>query len=276
MELPRPIRSASHPLALQARALDRGARQRREEGLFPVEGPRGVAEALDAGADLVWALVATSRIERPDLRELLERCLAAGVPVQPVRDDLLGRITPAEHGPGLLGACRLPAGADRPAVVLDRPGDGLVPVLWEIQDPGSTGTLVRSAAAFGAAGVLAAGGADPWNPKAVRASAGAVHRLPVARAAGVEDLTDVLREAGYRLVAAVPRDGRPPEQADWSGRVALLLGGEVRGLPDEALATAEPVTIPTSGLVESLSVPIAGSILLAAAQGCRGRREPAS
>jgi TrmH family RNA methyltransferase len=192
------------------------------------------------------------------------------VPVQPIKDAILARIAPTEHGPGLLGACLLPRDADDPGRVVGRPGDALVVVAWDIQDPGSVGALVRSAAAFDAAGLVAAGGADPWNAKAVRASAGALHRLPVARDTAPEDLAERLLAAGYRLVAAAPRGGSDPGASSWKGRVALLLGSEVRGLPAEVEARCEVVTIPISALVESLSVPIAGSLLLA--EAARQRR----
>ncbi len=267
MPLPAPLTSASHPLARQLRALGRGVRERREEGLFLVEGPRGLAEALDAGAPLAWALFAAAKAGRPPLDALIARCLSVGVPVQPVEDALLERLAPAEHGPGAAAACALPAAADDPAAVLA--GGGLVVIAWEIQNPGSVGALVRSAAAFGAAGLVAAGGADPWGPKSVRASAGAIHRLPCARAERAADLVGGRAADGLRLVAAVARGGVPPHAVDWTGPVALLLGSEVAGLPPELEARAQRVTIPTTGTVESLSVPIAGSILLQAAFAAR-------
>jgi TrmH family RNA methyltransferase len=261
----------SHPRAALARELARGVRERRAAGLFLVEGPRGLAEALEAGAPPAFALVAAGRADRSPARELIERCRRAGVPVELVQDALLERIAPSETPTGLLAACPLPAGADDPARPLAAT-DGVVALAVRIQNPGSLGTLVRSAAAFGGAGLVAAGGADPWGPKAVRASAGAIHRLAVARAEGGESdpvLRGALERGGWRLVAAVPRGGRDPAAIDWSGRVALLLGAEVAGLPAELERRAEPVTIPMAAGVESLSVPVAGSILLAGAAAAR-------
>ncbi len=258
--LPAPIRSASHPLARQARALGRGARHRREEGLFLVEGPRGIAEALDARAPLVWLLVADGRVERHFA--LVERALAAGIPVQPVKDTLLDRISPTEHGQGLLAAARLPAGHGDGAAVLREAGERPAVVLLGVQDPGNTGALVRSALAFGAGGLVAAGGADPWNEKAVRASAGAIHRLPVARLGNAEGLAGLLAADGRRAILAETRGGRAPDRVDWSGRIALLVGPETGEIPAEVREAAAPVTLPLAPGVESLSVPVAGSILL--------------
>jgi TrmH family RNA methyltransferase len=275
MERPLPIvKAMSHPRAALARELARGVRERRAAGLFLVEGPRGLSDALDAGARLAFALVAAGRAERSPGRELIERCRGAGIPVDLVQDTLLERIAPSETPTGLLAACPLPPGCDDPATVLGV-AERLVLVAVRIQNPGSIGTLVRSAAAFGAAGLVAAGGADPWGPKAVRASAGAIHRLPVARseaAAGDSAPLEGLRRGSWRLVAAVPRGGLDPAAVDWSGRVALLLGAEVAGLPPELASDADAVTIPMAPGVESLSVPVAGAVLLALAAAARRAR----
>ncbi|UCF68478.1 MAG: RNA methyltransferase, partial [Acidobacteriota bacterium] len=252
MKLPRILSSTSHPLARQARALGRGPRQRREEGLFLVEGPRGVKEALHGGAALVWVLISAERTQQARADPLVIRCLEAGVPVQPIRAALLDKLAPAEQSSGLLAACRLPPRADQPETVLAQQGEGLVVVTWNLQNPGSLGTLIRSATAFGAIGLISAAGADPWNPKAVRASAGALHQLAVARANEPEALPALWQRHRFRPVAAVSRDGRSVSSIDWGGRIVLLVGSEVAGLPDEIASRCEPVTIPTSPSVDSL------------------------
>jgi TrmH family RNA methyltransferase len=268
LPLPPALTSASAPLARQARALGRGARERREQGLFLVEGPRGLEEALDAAAPVEWVLLASGRIAREPHATLAARCLDAGVPVQPVQDALLERLVSAESGPGIAAACRLPQDeADSGRALNSRTGPAVV--CWEIQNPGNVGAILRCAAAFGARGVLTAGGADPWGPKAVRASAGAIHRLSVARLADPAQAAGALLTRPLRRVAAVARGGLPPDAIDWSGDVALLLGSEVAGLPADIAEDAERVTIPTSGRVESLSVPVAAAILLAHAFAVR-------
>jgi TrmH family RNA methyltransferase len=265
LRLPPPIRSASHPLARQTRALSKGIRERREEGLFLVEGLLRVTEALDADAPLVWLLAAADALEDGQVVALVERAHAAGVPVQPVQSSLLSRLAPSSSGSPMLAACRLPAACDDPSALLDTLGEDLIVATLGVQDPGNLGTLVRSALAFGAAGLISADGADPWNPKAVRASAGTIHRMPVGRAGDGAGLLALLRERGVRTVAALAHGGRDPSEVDWRGRVALLLGAEVAGLPPDATEGANCVTIPLQQNVESLSVAVAGSILLALA-----------
>jgi TrmH family RNA methyltransferase len=125
--------------------------------------------------------------------------------------------------------------------------------LWRVADPGNVGTLVRSADAFGASLALSAGCADPTSPKALRASMGAIFRVPVA---GFD-------EPHGRRVALVPRGGTPLPELELSGDVVLVLGAEREGLPDDVLAASdEQATIPQPGGGESLNVAMAGTVAL--------------
>jgi RNA methyltransferase, TrmH family len=139
----------------------------------------------------------------------------------------------------------LPHGAELPV--------GLA--LWRVSDPGNVGTLLRAADALGPAFVLLSSGcADPTGPKALRASAGAVFRVP--------------REAfdageGFSRIALVPRDGVPLPELDLPERAIFVLGAEREGLPDEVLGAADATaTIPLAGPAESLNVAAAGAIAL--------------
>ncbi len=262
MKLPAAIRSASHPLARLVRKLQKSAAHRREEGLFLVEGPRGVEEAIEAGAALDWVMVGDAGTKVARYENLLEIAHARGVPVQPVEEKLLQRLSPTEHGTGLLGACRLPPSADDPSMLLECEQAGVLVVIWQMQVPGNTGTVIRSAAAFGGGGVIVAGGADPWNAKAVRASAGAIHRLRVSRTAADADFLARISQSSRRPAVAATRGGIPPHEVDWSLPFFLIIGSEVRGTSDLSLTDAIEITIPTSDTVESLSAPSAAAILL--------------
>ncbi len=130
-----------------------------------------------------------------------------------------------------------------------------------LQDPGNLGTLVRSAEAFGATGmILLPGTVSLWNAKTLRASSGSAFRLPVVALAADEAFA-ALRAQGVRIFAAVARDG--DSEADLRGPSALLVGNEGSGLPEAWIAQADArVTIPLPGAVESLNAAIAGSVLL--------------
>ena len=163
-----------------------------------------------------------------------------------VESALLAEVSSLGHPPRVVGVYRredLPAGPV---------GDGGL-ALWRVGDPGNVGTLLRAADALGPAFVaLSDSCADPTGPKALRASAGAVFRVP----------TSAFEEAPRPWVALVPRGGRPLRALDVE-RVTFVLGAEREGLADEVLANCdERVTIPQSGLAESLNVAMAGTIAL--------------
>ncbi len=144
-------------------------------------------------------------------------------------------------------------------------------VVADVQDPGNLGSLLRVAEAGGATGVVVCGeSANPFSWKAVRGSMGSVLRLPVARSRSVEETMAEIRKAGANLIAAVPRDGGDPDAVDWSGRIALLLGGEGQGLGPRVVAECDQrVSVPMAAPVESLNVAAAGAILVYAARRVR-------
>jgi TrmH family RNA methyltransferase len=166
--------------------------------------------------------------------------LRAGEDVEP---KLLADVASAPHPPGVIAVYRrnqLPAWEERPATL----------ALWRVSDPGNVGTLIRTADAFGAAVALSNGCADPTSPKALRASAGSIWRVPLG---GWEDV-------GGTRVALEAHGGTPLADLELSGRVALLLGAEREGLPAEVERDAD-ATIPISG-AESLNVAATGAIAL--------------
>ena len=143
-------------------------------------------------------------------------------------------------------------------------GPPLVVVALGIQNPGNLGALLRTAEAAGATGaVLTAGTADPLSWKALRGSMGSALRLPHLRERNLAAALDLLTGRGLRLVATVARGGTSYDQADLRGPLALLLGNEASGLPEEAEARATlRLTIPVRAPVESLNVGVAAGILL--------------
>jgi TrmH family RNA methyltransferase len=168
--------------------------------------------------------------------------LRAGEDVEP---ELLARISTLAHPPRVMGLYRRDA--------LPR---GVEPVslsLWHVADPGNVGTLLRSADAFGASLALSPGCADVTGPKTLRASAGAVFRVPVAR----------FDEPEGRRVALVPEGGKALSELAQGVPVTYVLGAEREGLPDVVVSACdETATIPISAFSESLNVAMAGTIAL--------------
>jgi TrmH family RNA methyltransferase len=206
-------------------------RWRDKLGLFVAEGEDLVEAATAAPVDL----------------------LRAGEDVDP---RLLAEVSSAPHPPRVIAVYRradLPAWAERPATLL----------LLRLADPGNVGTLIRTADAFGAAVALSEGCADPTSPKALRASAGSIWRVPVARV-----------DPPGRRIALTAGGGVPLADVDLSGEVVFMLGAEREGIP-----AAEPrdvdAWIPIAG-VESLNVAAAGAVALYEWSRRHGAPEPGS
>jgi TrmH family RNA methyltransferase len=189
-----------------------------------------------------------------------------------VDDQILAAMSPVQHPSGVVAIARA-----RPAdvrVVMSAVSElPLVLVLASVQDPGNVGAIVRTAAAFGASGVIALGGtANPFSWKALRGAMGGTFRLPIASRATLPDVIGAAQEQSVRLVAAVPRGGTPLPDLDLRRPTAIVLGGEGSGLPPVAMtAMHETVTIPMRKPVESLNVAIAAALLLYEASRQRQR-----
>jgi RNA methyltransferase, TrmH family len=200
-----------------------GHRKHREEtGLFAVEGEDLVDAARGAGVEPVKLLVAGETVD----------------------EELLARISTLPHPARAIGVYRradLPTGSRETCLAL-----------WRLADPGNVGTLLRTADAFGACVALSHGSADPVSPKALRASAGAIFRVPLV---GWDD-------SPGRKLALVAHGGTPLADLDLSPPVTFLLGAEREGLPDEVVAQAHRATIQLPGAAESLNVAAAGAIAL--------------
>jgi TrmH family RNA methyltransferase len=188
----------------------------------------------------------------------MDRLVAVGAPVRVLREGVLERVGSTRTPQPVLGVVAIP----RPVSPAEL-GSGTVVVTAGVHDPGNLGTIVRSAEAAGAVAVIASNGVDPWNPKVVRASAGAVLGLPVLVVDEVVEVLAGLARRGWRVVAADVASTLDYTDADLRGPIALVVGGETHGLPDAVEAVADEVVhISMSGPTESLNVGVAASILL--------------
>lgn len=227
-------------------------------GLVGIEGPHLLEEALRAGLQLRCAFVS----ER--MRPWVERLrLPPETEVLVVPSGLLAATLSTET-PQPAAALLEPSEWNWDQILTPNTGSlALVFVLAGIQDPGNLGTIIRSAEAFGATGVICLPGTvNPWNPKAVRASAGSIFRVPLL-SVPEDEVLQHLRHAEVRLLTTAVDGAQPANLADLTGPVALLIGNEGSGVPPElAAAAAAAVTIPCPGPVESLNAAVAASVLL--------------
>ncbi len=239
-------------------------------GLAGIEGPKMLEEALRGGLRVAAVFVAKGSEQLLDALRLPSSVEIVLLP-RPLLDAALATETPQP-------VAALVEPFDWIWSDLLEPEDGRAPLiilLVGLQDPGNLGTILRSAEAFGATGVVALPGTvSAWNPKAVRASAGSVFRVP-AVLASAEVCFARLREAGVQIFATTAREAEPAELANLSGPAALLIGNEGNGVPREvALRADNALTIPCPGPVESLNAAVAASVLLyeAARQRARSAR----
>jgi TrmH family RNA methyltransferase len=239
------------------RALSR-RRSREAAGRFLAEGVRVVEELLDSGLTVELAVVGPGLRESERGRALLLR-LEARTDVREVGRGELRELADTETAQGVLAVAVAP---ETDLAGLVPAGRAVVLVLDGVQDPGNLGTLARSAAAFGCAALVALPGTvDPWNPKAVRAAAGASFRVPVIREE-VAVVMEWLSRHGFVLVGA-DAAGEPVDRAALPQRVALVLGNEGAGLSADVAARCERmVAVPMRSGTESLNVAVAAGILL--------------
>jgi TrmH family RNA methyltransferase len=207
-----------------------------------VEGPVLIAEAAEAGWEIEAEFVAP------------EAAFISDGPVFELAERVLERVGSTERPQPNLAVVRIPAAALALADLGER---AVVVVADQLSDPGNLGTILRSCEAAGVdAVVLTPGSVDPFNPKVVRASAGALFNVPVVSASLGE-----IRSAGFRLIGTSSHLGDRHTEADWSGRVAIVLGNEAHGLADDA-DVDRWVRIEHRGRAESLNVAMAATILV--------------
>jgi TrmH family RNA methyltransferase len=261
---------ASRALLTRMRALRRDRALRDEEGVFVAEGARLAREAVRAGASVELAIHSGELAATPEGSELLRDLLALGAPVHTCSDDVLGTLQDARSHQPVVLVVRRPRHA-LGDVLARAAGAPLVVVADGVQDPGNLGSLVRSADAAGATALVTTGaGADLYHPRAVRATAGSIFRLPVM-ASGVVDLRAALDARGIRKLGTSPRGTVAHDRVPWREPVALFLGSEGGGLSAGVVAMLDgTVRIPMREGVESLSVGAAAAVLLFEAARQRG------
>jgi TrmH family RNA methyltransferase len=267
------LTSVRSPRVKAARQLaKRALRQRARQ--FLAEGPQAVGEALAAGGVVTQLFVTAAAQAR--YANLIGLASAQGADVHAVSGEVMTELAQTITPQGVLAVCdfidvdldRLTAGQPRLAVVLAN-----------VRDPGNAGTVLRTADAAGAGGVIFAGSSvDPYNSKCVRASAGSLFHLPVVTGPPAADAVGALRERGLRVLAADGGASTTLDDMQSAGRLgqptAWLFGNEAWGLPSDVLDLADDaVAVPIYGRAESLNLAAAAAVCLYAS--ARAQQSPA-
>ena len=268
--MPQPLRitSTDNPRVKAVLRL-RDSRDRRESGLFIAEGFREVERALTAGLRPIewYACPELLGFAIPTLVQRLPWNKSAGdAQGHDVSAAVLRKLAYRDDPEGVLAVFEQPRYA---LESLANPADGLWLVGVGIEKPGNLGAMARTCAAAGAAGLLAADAPiDPFNPNAIRASTGAVFSLPVVSGSSDQLLSWLIARRIRLFAAALSPDAKPYTQVDFDGRVAIVIGAEDEGLPQEWITLAkktggDAVIVPMrTDCVDSLNASVAAGVLL--------------
>ncbi len=233
------------------------AKGRAEQGRLLAEGPHLVQEALGAGMPISMVAVGASALGRHE--ELLDACAARGAQTLLLADRLLDALCDTRTPQGIVAAVGIPRlGLDW----LDGREGRLAVVLENVQDPGNVGTILRTALAAEGAFALLCGGADPWSPKVVRASQGAVFHLPILEEEAASQAIERLKALGWHCACA-HLAGQDFFARPRHARTALVIGNEGAGVSAQAAAACQGLyRLPMSAKAESLNAAVAAGIML--------------
>jgi len=237
------ITSRQNSLIRHVKKLGEDKKYRQEHGQFVSDGLRCLCEAAASGT--VTAVFAVTQSDE-----------TSALPLTLVTEDILGYISPLKNPQDVVFVCKMPGGGEKPSP------SGKYIILDGVQDPGNVGTIIRTAAALGVDGAILAGDcADLYNPKTIRATMGAVFKIPVYQLsyAQIRELT----LGGLKICsAALSENARDISECDIRGMSAAI-GSEGKGLSAELLEMcALTVTIPMKNNVESLNAGSAAAILM--------------
>ena len=252
------ITSARNQTIQSTRKLSKRAVRDRER-LFTIEGEIAVTEAVDAGTRLHELFMTESATKRQ--ADLSARVADQGTRVHEVSDQVMKTLSGTMTPPGILAIASF---VDVEVSTLLERTLALPVVLADVRDPGNAGTMLRTGWAVGADAVFfSKSSVDLYNSKVVRASAGALFNLPVAREVDVPFLIENLQRKGLMTVAAHPEGSVSYDEVDMSGPCALIFGNEAWGVSDGILDQVDvSATIPMRGRAESLNVGVAAAVFM--------------
>lgn len=242
---------------------------RTAEGKFVIEGLNLCREAAARSLDIDFLMipddweVSGGREDISGLRAFTEECISsADLRVCSVPSRVFAGLTDAANGVGILGVVKIPE--TDPGLAGRLPEGSNILVLDRIQDPGNIGTMIRTAVAAGYGMIIAVKGtADIYSAKVLRATAGMIFEIPCVYVGGADELADVLRSSGKRIVVTDPAGGRPYYSEDLRRDIALVVGNEGNGISREVMELADVrVTLPMRGSIESLNAAVSAAILM--------------
>lgn len=251
------ITSTDNPLVRDIQRLQTKAALREQRGVFVVEGPKQVAEALAEGMKLrLLVMTAAWKVKAADL---LAQATQRQVSIQEVSESVFKKISDTQSPQGVLAVIERPVVSDQ----ILRQGS-LFLLLECIQDPGNLGTIIRSAEGAGVDAVLLSSGcADIYAPKTVRSTMGSLYRVPILTGVDMAESISALQKRGVQVcAAALTAQAIPFTELSYQKPTAFVIGNEANGLREETIAQADTaVILPMAGRLESFNAGIAATLL---------------
>lgn len=259
------IRSKDNKILKHSRKL--GIKKYRQESRqFIIEGVRFIEEALNSNARIKYCLC-SENLERDRIKSLVKSLSERNVEIYHVQGELLDEICDTNTPQGIAAVVEKD---EFPPEEILKSTDFLI-VLDRIQDPGNLGTIIRTADAAGAGGVvLSEGTVDPYSPKVLRSTMGSIFHVPVIQFQSTLDSVNRLKEEGFIIYASCLEGSVAYYNEDYQGKTALVIGNEANGIDMSIISTAEKrVLIPMPGRAESLNASVAAGILMFEVARCR-------
>jgi TrmH family RNA methyltransferase len=254
------ITSRQNPIVARYRAVAHGD----VDDVLLLDGTHLVHDAIAAGLAIEHVAVDVNASRHGEIAVLMESLRAARVDAVTVTAPVMAALSPVRSSSPIVAIARRPSRHSGDLYAAPGGAAPLVVIACDIQDPGNLGAIVRVAEAGGASGVIAAGSsADPFGWKALRGSMGSVLRLPVCHVDDPAAAATDARQHRCRIVATVPRGGRSIFDVDLRSPLAVLVGGEGPGLPQDVIEAAdERITIPMQTAVESLNAATTAALVV--------------
>ena len=249
------LTSRANALVKQMAAVRRSARERRESGLFFLEGARLCADAVRSGTVVSVCLYTDEAAQK--YADRLRDVLDVAEKTARITPELAAYLSETQSPQGVFCLCRMREAETR----IDPAGKYLA--LSDVQNPDNLGAISRTAEALGLSGLIVEGGCDLRNPKALRASMGSLLRIPVIGTTDLCALLEDCRRQGMQVYASTPdADAQPVTRVPFPAGTVCVVGNEGAGLRDEILRSCTRVTIPMRGRAESFNASAAATILL--------------
>lgn len=253
------ITSAQNKLIKEVKALAR-KRERTKTGLFVAEGLRFVKSAIDVNAEIEYILYSESIYRTDEGSQLVKNLESTHKKVMEIDEKLMIELSDTQSPQGIIALVKQPKYTWEN--ILKK--NGFIIILDRLQDPGNLGTIIRTADAAGADGmILTKGSVDVYNPKVLRSTMGSIFELPVLEGLVWDEIETVLTENNYNLYATALEDSVDYDAPDYKQASALIIGNEANGISSQILdAVKTKVKIPIVGSAESLNAGVAAAVMM--------------